>query len=96
MRESHNDNIAAETISVWAPRLDRDLTPDDSSQILVNVTGFARIVAEWARNEATQIPVADNDNAVGGRGRIHKRNNGQKEGQYNDEAKKADYSQGSS
>lgn len=67
MLESHNDNIATETIAIWAPRLARELTPDDSSQILVNVTGFAKIVAEWARKEATQIPVAENDNVVGGR-----------------------------
>jgi len=65
MRESHNDNMVEVTASAWAPRLARSLTPDDSSQILVNLTGFAGIVAEWARKEATQTPVAENDNSIG-------------------------------
>ena len=62
--ENDNDDFSAVTIAIWSPRLARRLSREDSRQILVNVTGFARIVAEWARNEAVAIPAADNDNGI--------------------------------
>lgn len=62
MYDNDNNGILATTIEIWTPRLARKLTSEDSRQILVNVTGFAGIIAEWARNEAAVRPVADNDN----------------------------------
>jgi hypothetical protein len=68
MREFDNDNndIANSTRRVWSSRLGRNLTSDDSRQIFVNVTGFARIIAEWARNDRVSAPTADNDNVIMG------------------------------
>jgi hypothetical protein len=62
--ENDNDDFSASTIAIWSPRLGRRLSREESRQILVNVTGFARIVAEWARNETAAIPGADNDNVI--------------------------------
>ena len=95
MREFDNDNLVQATALTWAPRLARPLTPDDSSQIMVNLTGFAGIVAEWARKEAAQIPVADNDNAIGD-GEQPSRTQQPTKGATHVTEKKADQPQGAS
>ena len=53
--DAANDNDAgkqiARTRQVWQPRLRRDLTDEDSRQIMQNLTGFFGVLAEWSRAE---------------------------------------------
>ena len=56
-----NDNLIDRTIETWQQRFDRALSPDDSRQIIDNVTGFFSILAEWSRAE---VPVPANDTGV--------------------------------
>ena len=56
-----NDNLIDRTIETWQPRFNRALSPDDSRQIIDNVTGFFSILAEWSRAE---VPVPANDTGV--------------------------------
>ena len=51
----------ARTQQIWQPRLGRDLTNEDASQIIHSVTGFFGVLAEWTRTE--KINSAANDNA---------------------------------
>jgi hypothetical protein len=41
------------TIDVWQPYTDRPLTREDAREIAQNVTGFFRILREWAEEERT-------------------------------------------
>jgi hypothetical protein len=41
------------TIDVWQPYTDRPLTREDARQIAQNVSGFFRILREWAEEERT-------------------------------------------
>jgi hypothetical protein len=61
--DAANDNLIDRTITLWRPRLRRDLSREDARQIAENVTGFFSILHEWSRANA---PVADNDNCAGG------------------------------
>ena len=54
-----NDNLIDQTISLWQPRLRRNLSREDARQIAENVTGFFAILAKWSRAE---MPAAVNDN----------------------------------
>ena len=54
-----NDNLIDRTIAVWQPRLRRDLSREDARQIVENVTGFFKLLAEWSRAE---MPAPANDN----------------------------------
>lgn len=53
--DAANENDAGKQIArtrrVWQPRLGRDLTDEDSRQIMQNVTGFFGVLAEWSRAE---------------------------------------------
>ena len=53
--DAANDNDAGKQIArsrqVWQPRIGRDLTDEDARQIIHNVTGFFRVLAEWSRAE---------------------------------------------
>jgi hypothetical protein len=58
-----NDNRAAEvsrTRHVWEGRIGRELGDDDARQIARNVTGFFKILMEWAEAEKR---TGANDNA---------------------------------
>jgi hypothetical protein len=57
-----NDNLIDQTISLWQPRLRRDLSCEDARQIVENVTGFFSILHEWAR---VNVPAPNNDNCGG-------------------------------
>jgi hypothetical protein len=58
------------TRQVWKPRLGRDLTNEDARRIKHNVTGFFRVLAEWARAE--KMAAAANDNAASPKeGEVH-------------------------
>jgi hypothetical protein len=59
--DAANDSDAARTRQIWQPRLGRDLTDDDSHQIMHSVTGFFGLLAEWSRAERL---VAANDAAA--------------------------------
>jgi len=59
-----NDNLIDRTREVWQPRLGRDLSREDSRQIVENVTGFFSILAEWARAEMPE-PANDNSHSSG-------------------------------
>jgi hypothetical protein len=50
----------ARTRQVWQPRIGRDLTEEDTRQIMHNVTGFFGVLAQWSRAEK---PAAANDAA---------------------------------
>jgi hypothetical protein len=54
-----NDNLIELTRRLLAPRLGRDLSPDDAREAVANVTGFFALLAEWSHSEET---VAANDN----------------------------------
>ena len=58
------DNLKLELIGrtreVWQRRLGRDLSREDSRQIVENITGFFSVLAEWSRAE---LPAPANDNA---------------------------------
>ena len=47
-----NDNPIDRIGQVWQSRLGRDLSREDTRQIAENVTGFFKILAEWALAEA--------------------------------------------
>jgi hypothetical protein len=63
--DAANDNDAgkqiARTRQVWEPRIRRDLSDEDARQIMHNVTGFFRVLANWSRAERL---VAANDAAA--------------------------------
>jgi hypothetical protein len=60
----------ARTRQIWQPRFGRDLTDEDSRQIVQNVTGFFGVLAEWSRAEKltaandAAAPAASNDGEV--------------------------------
>jgi hypothetical protein len=64
-RDAANDNDVgkqiARTRQVWQPRMKRDLTDEDTRQILHNVTGFFGVLAEWSCAETL---AAANDEAA--------------------------------
>jgi hypothetical protein len=53
--DAANDNNAGKQIvrtrQVWQLRIGRDLSDEDSRQIVLNVTGFFGVLAEWSRAE---------------------------------------------
>jgi len=53
--DAANDNEIgrqiAHTRQIWQSRLRRDLTDDESRQMIHNATGFFAILAEWSRAE---------------------------------------------
>jgi hypothetical protein len=57
-----NDNLDHDLIGrtreVWQPRLGRGLSREGARQIIVNMTGFFSVLAEWSRAER---PVPAND-----------------------------------
>jgi hypothetical protein len=53
-----NDNLIDRTREVWQTRLERDLSREDTRQIVENVTGFFALLAEWSRAE---MPSPAND-----------------------------------
>jgi hypothetical protein len=54
-----NDNLIDQTVALWEPRLQRNLSREDARQIVENITGFFNILAEWSRAE---MPTPANDN----------------------------------
>ena len=62
-----NDNLKHDLIQrtreVWQPRIGRDLSGEDSRQIVENVTGFFSVLAEWSRVE---FPPPGNDTGTPG------------------------------
>jgi hypothetical protein len=59
-RNVANDNLIEQTISVWQPRLGREISREEARQVLENVTGFFSILREWSRDEAL-APANDNE-----------------------------------
>jgi len=47
--KERNQDIARWTIEFWQPHCTQPLTPEDASEIISNVTGFVRVLAEWDR-----------------------------------------------
>jgi len=45
------DDLIRRTREVWQRRLGRDLSREDSRQIVENVTGFFSVLVEWSRAE---------------------------------------------
>jgi hypothetical protein len=44
----------ADTLRVWQPRTDRELTTEDGRVIERNVAGFFAVLREWSRAEQEQ------------------------------------------
>ena len=61
VKPSHpaNDNLIDQTLTLWKPRLGRDLSREDAREIAENVIGFFTVLAEWSRVERL---AAGNDN----------------------------------
>jgi hypothetical protein len=51
--EQHSDFLAR-TISVWQRYSDRPLTEEDARQIIENMTGFFRTLADWENTELSR------------------------------------------
>jgi hypothetical protein len=62
VKPSHNDNLIDRTLTVWKPRLGRDLSRGDAREIAENVIGFFTILAEWSRVE--RLAAANNAQAA--------------------------------
>ena len=60
VKPSHaaNDNLIDRTLTVWKPRIGRDLSREDAREIAENVIGFFALLAEWSRAE---LPPRAND-----------------------------------
>ena len=58
-----NDDQIERTREVWQPRVGRELSRDEATQIAANVTGFFSILAEWSRFEL-RVPANDNSNEL--------------------------------
>jgi hypothetical protein len=54
-----NGELIRRTLKVWQPRLGRDLSCEESRQIVENVLGFFALLADWSRSERT-VPANDN------------------------------------
>ena len=54
-----DDHQIERTREVWQPRIGRNLSRDEATQIAANVTGFFSILAEWSRAD---MPNPGNDN----------------------------------
>lgn len=52
------DDLIRRTREVWQPRLGRDLSREDTRQIVENMTGFFSVLAGWSRVE---LPSPAND-----------------------------------
>jgi len=46
-------------MAVWQPLAGRLLGPDDTRQIVQNVTGFFRVLAEWDSPSGATLPAPD-------------------------------------
>jgi hypothetical protein len=49
-----NTEIIGQTIRIWEPRSQRQLSHEDARQIVENVTGFFDVLAEWAAPDTSQ------------------------------------------
>ena len=43
-----SDEFLEQTIKFWQPRVERELTPEDARQIGENMSGFFKVLSEWA------------------------------------------------
>jgi hypothetical protein len=53
-----NDNLIDQTRELWSPRVGRDLNPEETRQIIQNVTGFFAVLTDWSRAEL-RVPAND-------------------------------------
>jgi hypothetical protein len=47
MSAQNNNALIDRTLEFWQPRTRRDLKPEDARQMVENVSGFFRVLAEW-------------------------------------------------
>ena len=47
-------NITKRTLDLWQPRTSRMLSAEDAREMTVNVSGFFRLLAEWAQDAHRQ------------------------------------------
>jgi hypothetical protein len=66
-----NDNLIDRTLTVWKPRLGRDLSREDAREIAENIIGFFTILAEWSRVERLAAPNDNNAQAAPAPGGVH-------------------------
>ncbi len=61
-------DLVEETVGLWQPRTTRQLTPENAREIVENITGFFRILGEWAEAETRtqQDYVVENAKAANG------------------------------
>lgn len=54
MTRQNKKTANADTLRVWQPRTDRELTTEDGREIERNVAGFFAVLREWSRAEQQQ------------------------------------------
>ena len=59
MTRQNKKTANADTLRVWQPRTDRELTTDDGREIERNVAGFFAVLREWSRVERQQTQPPD-------------------------------------
>jgi hypothetical protein len=47
--------IAKRTIAFWQPRTSRRLAAEDAREIMENLTGFFRVLAEWDKRDRQSV-----------------------------------------
>lgn len=57
--DNAKDDIICRTQEVWQPRLGRELSREEATQISANLTGFFTLLAEWSR---ASLPEPANEN----------------------------------
>jgi hypothetical protein len=67
LSQAANDNqrndLIRRTRRTWQPRLGHDVSSEDARQIVENVSGFFRVLADWSRSEKA---ISANDNQCEG------------------------------
>ena len=51
-----DDDLLSRTIAMWQGRTKRTLSENDAREIISNVSGFFRVLAEWDRRTGRSIP----------------------------------------
>lgn len=50
-KDNEAGKLLARTRQLWQARIGRDVTDEDARQIIYDITGFFRVLAEWSRAE---------------------------------------------
>lgn len=66
-QENISDNAIEETIAFWQKRTGKIITREDAREMIVNISGFFRVLDEWdKRDRMNQGDTATNDSVEDG------------------------------